>query len=266
MRRGEKMEIVSVDSPDARVQALRFGMHEGSNIECVTKIPAGPLVVRRGETLSPARSESTSAGSRSAAFATPASTTGRNDCMSDAHRHSPASTEARADSESIVLVGNPNVGKSVVFNALTGTYVDVSNFPGTTVLLARGRFGDHDVIDTPGVYGVSSFNAEETVARDIILDGDIVVNITDAVHLERDLFLTLQLVDMGKRMVVALNMADEARAQGVRIDRDLLEDLLGVPVIETVAVEGVGFDELKAAFARARAGHADVELEPALPR
>ena len=108
-------------------------------------------------------------------------------------------------------------------------------------------------IDTPGVYGVSSFNDEETVARDIILDGDIVVNVVDAVHLERDLFLTLQLVDMGKRMVVALNMADEARKQGVGIDRDLLEDLLGVPVIETVAVEGKGFDELKAALSRARA-------------
>jgi ferrous iron transport protein B len=177
------------------------------------------------------------------------------------HCHGAASTEARAGSETIVLVGNPNVGKSVVFNALTGTYVDVSNFPGTTVELTRGQMGEHDIIDTPGVYGVSSFNDEETVARDIILDGDIVVNVVDAVHLERDLFLTLQLVDMGKRMVVALNMADEARKRGVGIDRDLLEDLLGVPVIETVAVEGKGFDELKASLARARHGHVDVELE-----
>ena len=184
--------------------------------------------------------------------------------MSDAIRHSPASTEARAGHESIVLVGNPNVGKSVVFNALTGVYVDVSNFPGTTVELTTGRWGEHDVIDTPGVYGVSSFNDEETVARDIILTGDVVVNVVDAVHLERDLFLTLQLVDMGKRMVVALNMADEARKLGVGIDRDLLEDLLGVPVIETVAVEGKGFAELKAAIPKARTGHADVELEPAL--
>jgi ferrous iron transport protein B len=148
-----------------------------------------------------------------------------------------------------------------VFNALTGTYVDVSNFPGTTVSLTRGRLGEHDVVDTPGVYGVSSFNDEETVARDIILDADIIVNVVDAVHLERDLFLTLQLVDMGKRMVVALNMADEARKRGVGIDRDLLEDLLGVPVIETVAVEGKGFDELRAALPKARSGHADVELE-----
>jgi ferrous iron transport protein B len=184
--------------------------------------------------------------------------------MSDAHCHGSASTEARSGCETIVLVGNPNVGKSVVFNAMTGTYVDVSNFPGTTISLTRGRLGEHDIVDTPGVYGVSSFNDEETVARDIILEGDIVVNIVDAVHLERDLFLTLQLVDMGKRMVVALNMADEARKRGVGIDRDLMEDLLGVPVIETVAVEGKGFDELKAALDKARHGHADVELEPDL--
>ena len=161
----------------------------------------------------------------------------------------------------MVLAGNPNVGKSVVFAALTGTYVDVSNFPGTTVELTRGRFGEIDVIDTPGVYGVSSFNDEERVARDIIMTGDVVINVVDAVHLERDLFLTLQLVDMGKRLVVALNMADEARKRGLSIDRDLLEDLLGVPVIETVAVEGKGFDELRDAIGVARMGHSDHSLE-----
>lgn len=181
--------------------------------------------------------------------------------MAEVHCHSGAGTDARTGCETVVLVGNPNVGKSVVFNALTGTYVDVSNFPGTTVELTRGRLGEHDVVDTPGVYGVSSFNDEETVARDIILSGDIVVNVVDAVHLERDLFLTLQLADMGKRMIVALNMADEARRRGVGIDRDLLEDLIGVPVIETVAVEGKGFDELIASIPRARHGHADPELD-----
>jgi ferrous iron transport protein B len=181
--------------------------------------------------------------------------------VSEAHCHGAAGTVARTGAETLVLAGNPNVGKSVVFNALTGTYVDVSNFPGTTVELTRGRLGEHDVIDTPGVYGVSSFNDEEIVARDIILSGDVVVNVVDAVHLERDLFLTLQLIDMGKRMVVALNMADEARKRGVGIDRDLLEDLLGVPVVETVAVEGKGFDELIAALPRARHGHADPDLD-----
>lgn len=183
---------------------------------------------------------------------------------SAAHCHSAGGTEARSGCETIVLAGNPNVGKSVVFNAFTGTYVDVSNFPGTTVELTRGRYGEVDVVDTPGVYGVSSFNDEERVARDIIMDGDVVVNVVDAVHLERDLFLTLQLVDMGKCMVVALNMADEARKRGVGIDRDLLEDLLGVPVVETVAVEGKGLDELKVALDRARTGHSDHELESAL--
>ena len=160
----------------------------------------------------------------------------------------------------VVLAGNPNVGKSVVFNALTGAYVDVSNFPGTTVELTHGLMGATDIVDTPGVYGVSSFNDEETVARDVILYADRVVNVVDAVHLERDLFLTLQLVDMGLPLVVALNMADEARREGVAVDRDLLEDLLGVPVVETVAVDGSGIDELKAALASARPGHADPAL------
>ncbi len=162
---------------------------------------------------------------------------------------------------SLVLAGNPNVGKSVFFGALTGTYVDVSNFPGTTVEITRGRHADYDIVDTPGVYGVGSFNDEEAVARDVILGADVVVNIVDAVHPERDLFLTLQLIDLGLPMVVALNMVDEARRQGVVIDRDLLEDLLGVPVVETVAVEGRGLDELIARVTEARPGHADHTLE-----
>ena len=177
------------------------------------------------------------------------------------HGHPHNSPVVREGVETVVLAGNPNVGKSVVFNALTGTYVDVSNYPGTTVELTRGVFGERDLIDTPGVYGVSSFNDEERVARDIIMDADIVVNVVDAVHPERDLFLTLHLIDMGKRMVVALNMTDEARSRGVVLDRDLLEDLLGVPVIETVAVEGKGIEELKSAVGQARIGHADPHIE-----
>ncbi|MBN1192787.1 MAG: 50S ribosome-binding GTPase, partial [Coriobacteriia bacterium] len=161
----------------------------------------------------------------------------------------------------LVLAGNPNVGKSVFFNHLTGTYVDVSNFPGTTVEIMRGRHGEWEVLDTPGVYGIGSFNDEETVARDVILAADVVVNVVDAVHPERDLFLTLHLIDLGLPMIVALNMADEARKQGVAIDRDLLEDLLGVSVVETVAVSGVGFDELAERLPQARRGHADYALE-----
>jgi ferrous iron transport protein B len=181
-----------------------------------------------------------------------------------AHCHGPNSLIAREGVETVVLAGNPNVGKSVVFGALTGIYVDVSNYPGTTVELTRGAVEGRDLVDTPGVYGVSSFNDEEAVARDIILDADIVVNVVDAAHIERDLFLTLQLLDMGKRMVVALNMADEARALGVAIDRDLLEDLLGVPVIETVATKGIGIPELVSLLDHARVGHAAPESETEL--
>ncbi|HEX9092600.1 MAG TPA: ferrous iron transporter B, partial [Coriobacteriia bacterium] len=177
-----------------------------------------------------------------------------------AHCPSPLAAALGVREGAIVLVGNPNVGKSAVFNALTGAYVDVSNFPGTTVEVIHGRLGDDDVVDTPGIYGVSSFSEEETVARDVVLFADRIVDVVDAVHLERDLFLTLQLVDMGLPMVVALNMTDEARRDGVAVDRDLLSDLLGVPVVETVAVSGLGIEALKAALPKARPGHADPEL------
>jgi ferrous iron transport protein B len=111
----------------------------------------------------------------------------------------------------IALVGNPNVGKSIFFNYLTGNYVDVSNFPGTTVDVSSGKLGEHLIIDTPGVYGISSFNDEEIVTKKVVLDADMVINVVDANNLDRDLFLTLQLIDMGKPMVIALNMIDEAK-------------------------------------------------------
>src|SRR6202042_3624627 len=88
----------------------------------------------------------------------------------------------------IVLAGNPNVGKSVIFNALTGLSADVSNYPGTTIDIARGKLGTDDIIDTPGVYGVSSFNDEERAARRIILEADVIVNVVSALSLDRDLF------------------------------------------------------------------------------
>lgn len=164
----------------------------------------------------------------------------------------------------IVLVGNPNVGKSVFFNTLTGVYVDVSNFPGTTVDISHGKFGSDVVIDTPGVYGISSFNDEEIVARDVILSADLIVNIVNAVHLERDLFLTLQVIDTGIPVVVALNMMDEAAEQGIKIDVDLLEHLLGVPVIPTVAVKGKGLEEVKTRLYEARTGNVPVDLKKQL--
>lgn len=164
----------------------------------------------------------------------------------------------------IVLVGNPNVGKSVFFNAFTGLYVDVSNFPGTTVDVSHGRFGNDVVIDTPGVYGISSFNDEERVARDVILAADLIVNVVDAVHLERDLFLTLQVIDTGIPVIIALNMMDDARDQGVLVDVDLLEHLLGVPVIPTVAVKNKGVEDVRQRLYEARTGHIPPNLKKQL--
>lgn len=164
----------------------------------------------------------------------------------------------------IVLVGNPNVGKSVFFNALTGLYADVSNFPGTTLEIHHGRVGQDFIIDTPGIYGVSSFNEEEKVARDIILAADVIINVVDAVHLDRDLFLTQQLIDMGFPMVVALNMIDEAAQEGIKVDHERLAELLGVSVVPTVAVKKQGLEELKRAVAYARPGKALPELEEML--
>jgi ferrous iron transport protein B len=164
----------------------------------------------------------------------------------------------------IVLAGNPNTGKSVFFNFLTGVYVDVSNYPGTTLEISSGHFGGDIVIDTPGVYGLSSFNDEERVARDVILEADIVLNIVDAVHLERDLFLTQQLIDTGVPVLVALNMMDEAANQHLKIDVDRLAELLDVPVIPTVAVHKQDLQKVAAAIGRARPGWVDPRLRTLL--
>lgn len=166
------------------------------------------------------------------------------------HCHSPA-PEVRAGDTKVVLVGNPNVGKSAVFHALTGVYVEVSNYPGTTLDVSSGKIGDAVLLDTPGIYGVSSFTDEERVAKEIILKADAIINVVDAAHLERDLFLTLQLIEMGFPTVVALNMMDEAEAGGLQIDVHRLAALLGVEVIPMVAVRRQGVFNLRRAAERA---------------
>lgn len=164
----------------------------------------------------------------------------------------------------IVLAGNPNVGKSALFNALTGMYVNVSNFPGTTVNMCYGRLGHDILIDTPGVYGVSSFTGEEKLASELILSSDLVINVVDAAHLERDLFLTLHLIDCGIPMIIALNMVDEAWNSGISVDAVLLEKILDVPVVKTVAVEKKGLPELVQRLPEARAGKQDLKLKSRL--
>jgi len=164
----------------------------------------------------------------------------------------------------VVLVGNPNVGKSLFFNYLSGMYVDVSNYPGTTIEMTRGQFGEFDIIDTPGVYGISSFSDEERVTREIVLQADVVLNIVDAAHLERDLFLTQQLIDMGKTVSVFLNCIDEAEKLGLEIDAELLSKHLGVPVFKSIAIKQVGFDQINRAIEQARRGRQDPALHSQL--
>lgn len=177
------------------------------------------------------------------------------------HHHDSGAAEFLATGKTrLVLVGNPNVGKSVFFNHLTGLYVDVSNFPGTTIEVAHGDHHSYAVYDTPGIYGVSSFNDEERVARDIILEGDLVLNVVDAVHLERDLFLTLQLIDMGKKMIVCLNMMDEAESNGIHINVDELSRRLGVPILPTTAIFKKGFDQIETVLQQACVGTSDPTL------
>ena len=174
--------------------------------------------------------------------------------------HTPEPAAAQLNNNKIALVGNPNVGKSCFFNYFSGVYVDVSNFPGTTVSITKCVYNGHEIYDTPGVYGVSSFNEEERVARSIIIEADTVLNIVNSLHLERDLFLTLQLIDMGKKVSVVLNFCDELKKRKIKIDSEKLSQLLGVPVYETTAISKTGFEKLPDALKNARKGIQPPEL------
>lgn len=160
----------------------------------------------------------------------------------------------------IVLAGNPNVGKSAIFNALTGLNAEVSNYPGTTIDVSRGKWGEHDLVDTPGVYGVSSFNDEERIARKLIVQAEVVINVVSALSLDRDLFLTLQLLDLQKPMIVVINQFDEAAHYGLQIDSAKLEELLGVPVTCSVAIKREGIDRIHQLLPQARVGKPHEEI------
>lgn len=151
----------------------------------------------------------------------------------------------------LAIVGSPNVGKSVIFNLLTGAYVTVSNYPGTTVEVARGvmRWGKREVevIDTPGLYSLTPLSEEERVAQRILLREapDLILHIVDAKNLERMLPLTLQLKELGRPMILVVNLLDEAQRVGVEMDLPALEQRLSIPVVGMIAVRKVGLKELK---------------------
>jgi len=145
-------------------------------------------------------------------------------------------------------MGNPNIGKSVVFSRLTGAEVITSNYPGTTVDFSRGRAclqGEAmEIIDAPGTYSLQPTNRAEEVAVEMLRWADLIINVVDATNLERNLFLTLELLEERKPMILALNMWDEAERSGIEIDKKALEEHLDLPVVSTIALTGEGIKEL----------------------
>jgi ferrous iron transport protein B len=156
----------------------------------------------------------------------------------------------------VVLVGNPNVGKSVLFNALTGSYVTVSNYPGTSVEVARGTATidgqSWQVIDTPGMYAMHTITEEERVAREILLKErpDVVLHVLDARNLERMLAMTIQLIEAGLPVVLVVNIMDEAERMGLSFDLALLQKRLGIPVIAAATARKRGIEEIRQAIAQ----------------
>ncbi|MFP4028987.1 MAG: FeoB small GTPase domain-containing protein [Candidatus Brocadiia bacterium] len=165
----------------------------------------------------------------------------------------------------VLLMGNPNVGKSAIFSRLTGADVIASNYPGTTVEYTKGKMeieGEKtEVIDVPGTYTLEPSSRAEEVAVEMTREADIIINVVDAASIERDLNLTVQLLRTSSRVIVALNMWDEAVAKGVQIDVDRLEAELGVPVVPTCALSGQGLKELRRRLPEAQARNMKFEDE-----
>jgi ferrous iron transport protein B len=150
----------------------------------------------------------------------------------------------------VAVAGNPNAGKSTLINAITGSRLHVGNWPGVTVEKKEASFefgGAHiRLVDLPGTYSLSPYTQEEIIARDYLVHQrpDLVINVVDATNLERNLYLTMQLLELGLPVVMALNIFDEAEAKGYRIDVKGIEQMLGVTVIPTAATKNRGTREL----------------------
>ena len=155
----------------------------------------------------------------------------------------------------VAFIGNPNCGKTTLFNAYTGANLKVANWPGVTVERVEGTLKDHDLnirlVDLPGTYSLTSYTMEEQVSREFILSDevDVIIDVVDASALERNLYLTLQLLELGKPVVVALNMMDIVAKRGMEIDLHRLPEMLGVPVIPVSARKRTGLEVLMHAVA-----------------
>ena len=165
----------------------------------------------------------------------------------------------------VVLAGNPNVGKSVIFTRLTGKYITVSNYPGTTVEVSSGRgnisCGTVEIIDTPGAYSLIPMSEDERVARDVLIeeDVDVIIHVADAKNLKRTLLIASQLLELNKPMILDLNMFDETDRKGINIDIKKLSEILGIEVIKTIATDGRGIKDLKNAILKAKTSNFSIK-------
>ncbi len=175
----------------------------------------------------------------------------------------PASAEQTA-----LLLGNVNVGKTTLFNRVCGKHLQVSNYPGTSISIGRGTLSEggaaFHIIDTPGINGVMPESEDERISREILLDEqpDLIAQVADGKNLRKSLLLTMQLAEFGRPMVLDINMMDEARQRGIRIDTERLSSLLGIPVTETVATEGEGVGAFQRTLAKAARPCLDASYPP----
>ena len=158
----------------------------------------------------------------------------------------------------IALAGNPNAGKTTIFNALTGLRQHTGNWPGKTVEKKEGEIEHNgltiNIVDLPGTYSLTAYSPEEIIARDYIIEErpDVVINVVDATNLERNLYLTVQILEMETPIVIALNMTDDLHKEGARVNVEQLSQLLGnIPVVSTIANQGKGIPDLIANAVRA---------------
>jgi len=186
------------------------------------------------------------------------------------HQHQKKIKDASKETLRVALVGNPNVGKSAIFSLLTGRYVTVSNYPGTTVEVTIGNatIGKkrYLLVDTPGVNNLIPMSEDEKVTRDILLDEDIasIIQVADAKNIKRAISITLQLIEMGLPIIIDLNMRDESISRGIDIDEEKLRNTLGLDVVSTIAVQKKGIDSLRNAIPKPKVSNFKFSYAPVI--